>query len=146
MLIEDISATQILTAILFIVILVIAQLYVTKNKNRIKGKWIPNRRIVLIENTRLGPNEKAQIIKVDSTEYLYFLSKGTQPVIFPITTNDKKIQNKKIGNQPHSKPISTSNQIANKSAPNGNVNIKGDKKIIQAISAARKQNPKVSFK
>jgi len=89
MLIEDISVSQILTAILFIAALIAVQIYITKNKNTLKGKWASNQRIRLTDSTRLGPTEKVQIIQVDEAEFLYFFSKGNQPVIVPINTKEK---------------------------------------------------------
>ena len=147
MLIEDISTSQILTAVMFIIALLALQIYVTRNKNTLKGKWVSNQRIQLTHSTRLGPTEKLQIIKVDEFEYLYFFSKGNKPVILPmIPTNgtssriDKELGRRKkpnIGIKQNLNKVQAKVETQNTS--------KSDQKIIQAISLARKQNPKVSF-
>jgi flagellar biogenesis protein FliO len=147
MLIEDISNSQILTAAMFIVVLVAIQIYITKNKNTLKGKWASNRRIVLTDSTRLGPTEKVQIIKVDDFEYLYFFSKGNQPVILPMQAVDKSVPLETIKSHARTAPVSR----AKRNFPKNPLPIKtgetpqAESKIIQAISVARKQNPKVSF-
>lgn len=140
MLIEDISTSQILTATLFIVALVAVQIYIIKNKNTLKGKWAPNKRIHLAESTRLGPTERVQIIKIDGAEFLYFFTKGNSPVVIQLnpidTTLTKKINNSR-GQQELPAKAKTPIGSDKSSQP--------DSKIIQAISLARKQNPKVSF-
>lgn len=146
MLIEDISTSQILTAVLFIVVLIAAQIYITKNKNNIRNKWASNQRISLSDNTRLGPTEKVQIIKVDNHEYLYFFSKGNQPVIIPMIPG--KAISSKIPNKADRRALPSSALHSHLTKTKEGRLTKpqnSDDKIIQAISTARKQNPKVSF-
>ena len=147
MVIDDISIAQIMTAILFIAALIAVQIYITKNKNTLKVKWGQNKRIQVEENTRLGPNENVQILRVDKSEYLYFFSKGNQPVILPLYSETQKSRNSVIDTtRKHStkpKPKSTSTKSV---APSNSEKIsQTDSRIIEAISLARKQNPKVSF-
>ena len=147
MLIEDISTSQVITAILFIASLLAVQLYISKNKNSLKGKWASNRRIRLADTTRLGPTEKVQIVQVDNSEYLYFFSKGNQPVIVPMVKHSKSTSeatNNMDIRQPSPTNIkSTLNKTRMKS--NDVKESESDHKIRQAISVARKKNPKVSF-
>ena len=148
MLIEEISAYQIVTAILFIAILLAIQVFIIKNKNNLKAKWGTLKRIHVMDQTRLGPTEKVQIIKVDQTEYLYFFCKGSQPVIVPIARSNESFSDKTT--KLESKRVHT-----DKTKSNRNNKLKArslsenssqtDSKIIEAISIARKQNPKVSF-
>ena len=145
MVIDDISISQIVTAILFIVALIAVQIYITKNKNTLKVKWGQNKRIQVKENTRLGSNENVQILRIDQSEYLYFFSKGNQPVILPLYSETQKSQNSRLDtSRKHSnKPKSTSIKSV---APSNSKKIsQADSEIIEAISLARKQNPKVSF-
>ena len=134
-------------AVLFIVALIAIQIYILKNKNTIKGKWAVNNRIKLTESTRLGPTDRLQIIKVDQFEFLYFFTKGNQPVVVPLTIegNHPVQKNKGLGRQSDliSKSPKHSSKVKAKEDPNKGPQI--DSKIIQAISLARKQNPKVSF-
>ena len=150
MLIEEISASQIITAIAFIATLLAVQIYITKNKKILRGKWASNQRIHLLDTTRLGPTEKVQIVKVDESEYLYFFSKGNQPVIVPMvpkagpssiitTSQDMHLVHRKSTNSNSKKSDSREIGEVEKSS-------QSDDKMIKAISAARKQNPKVSFK
>ena len=148
MLLQDISTSQILTAGIFIAILLGVQIYIIKNKNSLKGKWGPNQRIILTDTTRLSPTEKVQIIKVDNTDYLYFFSKGTQPVIIPMPARNKVPVEPRIKTNTrleHQHSGSKSKSESEKIKSNSNNVSKSDRKIIQAISVARKQNPKVSF-
>ncbi len=147
MIVEEISISQILTAIIFIAVLIAIQIFIKKNKNTLKNKLSSNQRINLVNTTRLSPTERIQIIQVDKLEYLYFFSKGNQPVIIPLDNRrtERKDSSTNVGTQrsPQIKATADLNRIKEKS--------KGDKarktpnKIIQAISIARKQNPKVSF-
>ena len=91
MLVEDISLSQIITAIVFLTALIAIQIYISKNKNTLRGKWVSNQRIKLTDSTRISPTERVQILNVDGSEYLYFYSKGNQPVIVPITPKPKDI-------------------------------------------------------
>ena len=147
MLIEDISVSQILTAILFIAALIAVQIYITKNKNTLKGKWASNQRIRLTDSTRLGPTEKVQIIQVDEAEFLYFFSKGNQPVIVPINTKEKLSSNLTDGSKTKTSAKTEALLKRNQTIERREITkVSGsDRKIIQAISLARKQNPKVSF-
>ena len=147
MLIEDISASQITTAVLFLTILIALQFYIFKNKNRLKEKWASNKRIRLSDSTRLGPTERVQIIKVDNTEFLYFFSKGCQPVIIPMAFGEgfpTKTSGSLKANQPQSGKSHRSKENL-KIKPDEKNSAKSDHKLIQAISRARKQNPKISF-
>lgn len=147
MLIEDISISQILTAVLFIAVLFAVQIYITKNKNSLKGKLASNRRIELAESSRLGPNEKVQILRVDHLEYLYFFSKGNQPVIVALPSDNKQFINRDttLDIKKKSPTKVKQNLVSNVISENTNETPQSEKKIIQAISAARKKNPKVSF-
>lgn len=147
MLIEDISVSQILTAILFIAALIAVQIYITKNKNTLKGKWALNQRIRLTDSTRLGPTEKVQIIQVDESEFLYFFSKGNQPVIVPINSKEKISSNLTDGSKTKTSAKTENPLKRNQTVERREITkVSGsDRKIIQAISLARKQNPKVSF-
>ena len=145
--VEDISIGQILTVVCFIALLILLQLYVNKNKSSIRGKWSSNKRIEILETSRLGPTEKLQILKIDNQEYLYFFTKGNQPVIVP----QNKIRDK---NPTNSNRVNISPTPTNKITPpiekiqgSGKQPKVGkpDSKIMQAISRARKLNPKVSF-
>ena len=145
MVIDDISIAQMVTAILFIVALIAVQIYITKNKNTLKVKWGQNKRIQVEENTRLGPNENVQILRIDQSEYLYFFSKGNQPVILPLYSETPKSRNSRLDStRKHgTKPKST---LIKSVAPSNSEKIsQTDSEIIEAISLARKKNPKVSF-
>lgn len=147
MVVEEISISQILTAIIFIAVLIAIQIFIKKNKNTFKSKLSSNQRISVVNTTRLSPTERVQIIQVDTLEYLYFFSKGNQPVIIPLTNKriERKESSTNVGAQrsPQIKATANLNKIKEKSQ--GDKEIKTPNKIIQAISIARKQNPKVSF-
>ena len=145
MVIDDISIAQIVTAILFIVALIAVQIYITKNKNTLKVKWRQNKRIQVEENTRLGPNENVQILKIDQSEYLYFFSKGNQPVILPLYSETQKSRNSRIDATKKHSTKPKSNSIKSITPSNSEKISQTDSRIIKAISLARKQNPKVSF-
>ena len=150
MLIEEISASQIITAILFIGILLAVQIYIAKNKKILKGKWASNQRVQLLDTTRLGPTEKVQILKVDESEFLYFFSKGNQPVIVPMVPKARHSSVRKTSHDIHlnHRASAKSSLTESKSKATGEVEqlSQSDDKMIKAISVARKKNPKVSFK
>ena len=147
MVIEDISISQIMTVLLFIAGLVVVQMYISKNKNTLKSKWTSNQRIRVTDNTRISPTERVQIINVDGAEYLYFYSKGNQPVIVPMASSTKRtsqsIDERKAEPSLYKK-LKPNFKKSNSASSHENTS-KSDSKIIQAISAARKQNPTVSF-
>ena len=147
MIVDDISISQILTAIIFIAVLIAIQIFIKKNRNTLKNKFSPNQRITVTQTTRLSPTERVQIIQVDKLEYLYFFSKGNQPVVIPINT--KKTERKepllRVSAQASPEISTKSNLNKAKNKLKGPSEPKPSNKVIQAISIARKQNPKVSF-
>ena len=147
MIVDDISISQILTAIIFIAILIAIQIFIKKNRNTLKNKFSPNQRITVAYTTRLSPTERAQIIQVDKLEYLYFFSKGNQPVVIPINTKKTERKEALLSAGAQASPEIRTKSNLNKAKDKSKVpsEPKTSNKVIQAISIARKQNPKVSF-
>ena len=87
----------------------------------------------------MSNSERIRLIRVDDKEYLYFFVKGSAPTIIPhegkSTSNIKrnielnKLSNKRI------------DELSNGEKSNSKTNILSD-----AISNARKMNPKLGFK
>tara|TARA_A100001011_G_scaffold236328_2_gene244303 strand:+ start:214 stop:660 length:447 start_codon:yes stop_codon:yes gene_type:complete len=147
MYIENLSIEQILVAIIFIAGLIFLQIYISKNKSTIRGKWSSGKRIEISETTRLGPTEKLQIINIDNRDYFYFFAKGNQPVIIPADTTQRLSTKKNDPAKTLKAPIISSKIQSPKVSQKAlqNTSQKSNTKIMQAISAARKLNPKVSF-
>ena len=145
---EDISFGQISIALCFISLLIFAQFYIKKNKFKLKDKWSLNKRIQLIETFKFNAGEKVQIIKVDASEYLYFLSKGSQPVIMPLCEISNQATAKNLKETRRSPGISVKPPAAKRKNENqhNNQESKSDNKMLEAITIARKLNPKVTFK
>ena len=144
----DLSLGQIITASSFVGILICIQLYIRKNKSKLKNHWSLNRRINLIETLKLNAHEKIQILRIDKAEYLYIFTKGTQPVVLPLEEKSKssrseiekkssKLENVRFKSETQKQKEIVSQKTLGGKAPN---------KMLEAISDARKLNPKVSFK
>ena len=147
MYIENVSLGQTIIAISFVAALILLQIYIKRNKSKLKSKWSSGRRIEIAETTRLGPTEKVQIISIDKKDYLYFFAKGNQPVIIPV--NDRPLETYKKNNPSQNvrAPIINTKNAAQKSrhSKKDASSQKETTTMMQAISAARKLNPKVSF-
>ena len=87
----------------------------------------------------MSNSERIRLIRVDNKEYLYFFVKGSQPTIIPhegknTSTIKQNIKLSQLSDK-------TTNEPRNEEKSNNKPNILSD-----AISNARKMNPKLGFK
>ena len=137
--VQDISLTQIIVVLLFLGVLIVLQQLLKNNKFSFQGHLNKKKRIRFIDEFGLSNSERIRLIRVDDKEYLFFSSKGSSPTVIP-----------------HSgKSISTSSRTAELQRFTGSSNdvlrdneqTKGKPNILSdAISNARKMNPKLGFK
>lgn len=136
---QEFSTWQFLVAICFIFLLVFFQFWIKKNKSSIRKKFHKNKRVNIIEVTKTGINDNVQILKIDNNEFVIFQSKGATPFVMEL--NSSNLKNKQIQN----KIIKDRDENAIDLENNVNHPKKNEKKMMRAISIARKLNPKVNF-
>ena len=136
---QEFSTWQFIVAISFICLLVFVQIWIKKNKNSIAKRFQKNKRINIIETTKIGLNENVQIMKIDNNEFAVFQSKGATPYVFPLEA--KKNTSRKL----NKKLVNNSYKDQNKISKNEETPQKEEKKMMRAISIARRLNPKVNF-
>ena len=137
--IEDISLTQVIVVLMFLGILIVLQQLLKNNKFSFQNKLNKNKRIKFIDDFGLSNSERIRLIRVDDKEYLYFSAKGSSPTIIPHEGRSKAVMKrdtalKKLSNN-------MSDELSTQEKPEGRPNILSD-----AISNARKMNPKLGFK
>ena len=136
--VQDISLTQIIIVLFFLGILIVLQQLLKNNKFSFQSHLNKKKRIRFIDEFGLSNSERIRLIRVDDKEYLYFSSKGSSPTIIPhegksvsIRNRTAELQKLKVG----------SNDALRSNSQSESPNILSD-----AISNARKMNPKLGFK
>ena len=137
--IQDISLTQIIVVLMFLGILIVLQQLLKNNKFSFQNNLNKNKRIKFIDGFGLSNSERIRLIRVDDKEYLYFSAKGSSPTIIPHEGKSKAA----VKRDTELKKLSsnTSDELHTQEKPKGRPNILSD-----AISNARKMNPKLGFK
>ena len=137
--IQDISLTQIVVVLMFLGILIVLQQLLKNNKFNFQNHLNKNKRIKFIDDFGLSNSERIRLIRVDDKEYLYFSAKGSSPTIIPHEGRSKAV----VKRNAELKKLSsnTSDELHAQEHPKGRPNILSD-----AISNARKMNPKLGFK
>ena len=137
--VQDISLTQIIIVLLFLGILIVLQQLLKNNKFSFQSHLNKKKRIRFIDEFGISNSERIRLIRVDDKEYLYFSSKGSSPTIIPHEGKSVSIRNKTTELQTFKS--GSNNALRRNSGSEGNPNILSD-----AISNARKMNPKLGFK
>ena len=137
--VQDISLTQIIVVLLFLGILIVLQQLLKNNKFSFQSHLNKKKRIRFIDEFGLSNSERIRLIRVDDKEYLYFSSKGSSPTVIPhegkiISTSNRTEKLQKL-------KVETNDALRNKEQSRGTPNLLSD-----AISNARKMNPKLGFK
>ena len=137
--IQDIGLTQIVVVLIFLGLLILLQQLIKNNKLGIQGHFSQKKRIMLVEDLGLSSTERVRIVRIDNAEYIQFTNKGSSPTVIPHETK----------NRPNLKPsvsladtkLKTELSSLPKTSTKKQSNILSD-----AISNARKMNPKLGFK
>ena len=137
--VQDISVTQIVVVLLFLGALIVLQQLLKNNKFSFQSHLNKKRRIKFIDEFALSNSERIRLIRVDNKEYLYFFVKRSQPTIIP--HEGKNTSTIKQNIELNTLSDKTKNEPHNKEKSNSKPNILSD-----AISNARKMNPKLGFK
>ena len=137
--VQDISLTQIIVVLLFLGVLIVLQQLLKNNKFSFQSHLNKKKRIRFIDEFGLSNSERIRLIRVDDKEYLYFSSKGSSPTVIPhegkiISTSNRTAELQKL-------KVETNDALRNKEQTKGTPNMLSD-----AISNARKMNPKLGFK
>ena len=137
--VQDISLTQIIVVLLFLGVLIVLQQLLKNNKFSFQSHLNKKKRIRFIDEFGLSNSERIRLIRVDDKEYLYFSSKGSSPTVIPhegksVSTSNRAAELQKLKGE-------TNDALRNKEQSRGTPNLLSD-----AISNARKMNPKLGFK
>ena len=137
--IQDIGLTQIVVVLVFLGLLILLQQLIKNNKLGIQGHFSQKKRVMLVEDLGLSSTERIRIIRIDNTEYIQFTNKGSSPTV--ITHELKKWSTQKSSVSQTDDQQKTRLPSLPKTPTKKETNILSD-----AISNARKMNPKLGFK
>ena len=137
--IQDIGLTQIVVVLIFLGLLILLQQLIKNNKLGIQGHFSQKKRVMLVEDLGLSSTERIRIVRIDNIEYIQFTNKGCSPTVIPHET--KKWPNIKSRISQTDDKQKTELPSLPKSPTKKQNNILSD-----AISNARKMNPKLGFK
>ena len=145
----DLTTEQIITAIIFLSVLFLVQMFIKKNKFGLKDKFSTNARIRMVESFKLSQSEQVRIVRIDNIDYALFCNKGVQPYVLPLCNKQSSLNEPKKNKFSHQvkspKLESPASELASKTQIKKNPESNTDSKMLRAISIARKLNPKVSF-
>ena len=137
--IQDIGLTQIVVVLVFLGLLILLQQLIKNNKLGIQGHFSQKKRVMLVEDLGLSSTERIRIIRIDNTEYIQFTNKGSSPTV--ILHEAKNLPNLKSSVSQTDEKQKTGLPSLPKTSTKKQNNILSD-----AISNARKMNPKLGFK
>ena len=137
--IQDIGLTQIVVVLVFLGLLILLQQLIKNNKLGIQGHFSQKKRVMLVEDLGLSSTERIRIVRIDNTEYIQFTNKGSSPTV--ITHEMKKWSTQKSSVSQPDDQQKTRLPSLPKTPTKKQTNILSD-----AISNARKMNPKLGFK
>ena len=137
--VQDISLTQIVVVLLFLGVLIALQQLLKNNKFSFQSHLNKKKRIKLVDEFAFSNSERVRLIRVDDKEYLYVLVKGSAPTIIPHEGKSTLTLKRNIELSKHSEKRSDELGSEEKSASKNNI-------LSDAISNARKMNPKLGFK
>ena len=137
--IQEISLTQIIVVLIFLSILIVLQQLLKNNKFSFQNHLNKKKRIRFIDNFGLSSTEHVRLIRVDDKEYLYFSAKGSSPTVIPHEGKSKAVVKRSLD----LKKLSSdkNDELDPLKQQKGKANVLSD-----AISNARKMNPKLGFK
>ena len=137
--IQDIGLTQIVVVLIFLGLLILLQQLIKNNKLGIQGHFSQKKRVTLVEDLGISSTERIRIVRVDNSEYIQFTNKGSSPTVIPHETKNRanlkpgiSLTDTKVQREP-----SSLHEITAK---------KKNNTLSDAISNARKMNPKLGFK
>tara|TARA_B100000963_G_C22425599_1_gene579743 strand:+ start:82 stop:504 length:423 start_codon:yes stop_codon:yes gene_type:complete len=137
--IQDIGLTQIIVVLIFLGLLILLQQLIKSNKFGIQGHFSQKKRIILVEDLGVSNTERIRIVRIDNTEYVQFTNKGSSPTVIPHETKNRP-------NLKSSVSLIDNKLNAELSSPPKAQTKKANNILSDAISNARKMNPKLGFK
>ena len=137
--IQDIGLTQIVVVLIFLGLLILLQQLIKNNKLGIQGHFSQKKRVMLLEDLGLSSTERVRIVRIDNTEYIQFTNKGSSPTVIPHEA-------KKWPNIKSSVPQTDDKQKTGLPSLPQTPTKKQNNILSDAISNARKMNPKLGFK
>ncbi len=137
--VQDISLTQIVVVLLFLGALIVLQQFLKNNKFSFQSNLNKKKRIKFVDDFSLSNTERLRLIRVDNKEYLHFSSKGCSPTIIP-HEGDRTVGLKR------NTDIKRLVRAKNNGPLDGDQQKRKPNILSDAISNARKMNPKLGFK
>ncbi|MDC3068079.1 flagellar biosynthetic protein FliO [Paracoccaceae bacterium] len=135
--VQDINLTQVLIVLFFLGALIGLQQLLKRNKFNFQTHFNQKKRIRFVDEISLSSTERIRLIRVDNKEYLFCSTKGCQPSVLEHQPNsvskvEQRLQLKKSSEE-------KSGNVTKNNTKTSNV-------LSDAISVARKMNPKLGFK
>ena len=137
--IQDMGLTQLVVVLIFLGLLILLQQLIKNNKLGIQGHFSQKKRVSLVEDLGVSNTERVRIVRIDNTEYIQFTNKGCSPTVILHERKDRS-------NLKSSVSLIDNKLNAELSSPPKAQTKKANNILSDAISNARKMNPKLGFK
>ena len=85
---DGVTLTQIFTVTVFLGAMVLALIYVKRNRDPLNSKLHAGRRVQVVSNTSLGVNETVRIIRIDEQDYVLVSGKNINSHVYALSSQD----------------------------------------------------------
>ena len=82
---QIIGTQQIVVTAVFLGVMLMVLMILRRKGGAIRASLKAGKRIAVIEDTAVSPNERLRLISVDDSEFLMLSAKGQAPVLMPFT-------------------------------------------------------------
>ena len=136
----SISPEQIITIVVFILMLIAAMWFIRRHKGGIASKLHASRRMVHVEDLSLAPQQRLHLIEVDGRSFLVHVGKGHAAGFMPVDGNAPEFQTSSTQTHQPAAPASKADAPSAKKRAG-----KPQNAFSAAIAQARRNNPNLEF-
>ena len=148
---DTFSITQLVTIAVFLSVLIGIMVLVRRYKEPLTKQLGSQRRIKLMEDTPIGANERAKLIKVDGQTFLIVSAKNQSPVVVPFDAvpfdalDAKDSDTASSAKQITAPKIKSAGKSADKSATKPATKSASNTPFLEAMKQARLRNPNLGL-
>lgn len=140
----SISPEQIITIVVFILMLIAVMWFIRRHKGGITSKLHASRRMVHVEDLSLAPQQRLHLIEVDGCSFLVHVGKGHAAGFMPVDGNASEFQTTSAHLQQPAVAAKKSSSKADAPSPKTRAR-KPQNAFSAAIAQARRNNPNLEF-
>jgi flagellar biogenesis protein FliO len=140
----SISPEQIITIVVFILMLIAVMWFIRRHKGGIASKLHASRRMVHVEDLSLAPQQRLHLIEVDGRSFLVHVGKGHAAGFMPVDGNAPEFQTTSVHLQQPAAAAKKSSSKADAPSPKTRAS-KPQNAFSAAIAQARRNNPNLEF-